>query len=145
MKNRTTPFTSFLAAAIFILFAVACNSDKTKGAEASNEPPTSVSAVKLLADYEADESAANKQYKGKTLIVSGEVLSVTTKHDGTSEVLINSAESSIGAVRCLFTADQAPATSKLTREQQTTIKGVCEGFDVIQVVIAGSTIEGGVQ
>jgi hypothetical protein len=145
MKNRTTQFTSLLAAAIFMLFAVSCNSDKTKAAEASNEPPSSVSAVKLLADYEADEAAADKQYKGKTLIVSGEVLSVTAKHDGTSEVLINSPESSIGAVRCLFAADQATATSKLAREQQTTIKGVCEGFDVIQVVIGGSTIEGAAQ
>jgi hypothetical protein len=143
MKNRTISFIYSLSFAFTILFAASCNDDKGKVAEVSNEPPVAVTAVKLLADYEKDQDAADKLYKGKKLIVSGEVLSVTPKHDGASTVLINSPESSIGSIQCLFAADKAAQTAKLVREQQTSVTGLCEGMDDIgvSVIINNSTIE----
>lgn len=142
MKNLTRSL-SYVAIFFVLLSGTSCSSDNTKAAEASNEPPVSVTAVKLLADYEADEKAADKTYKGKNLIVSGEMLSREAKQDGTATVLINSDESSIGSIQCLFTTEQAASTSTLQQGQQVSIKGVCGGMDDIKVsvLLKNSTIQ----
>ena len=145
MKNRLT-LTTLVAAAILVT-TVSCKGDKSKSGETSTETTAVsqeeavvVSAVKLLADYEADETAADKLYKGKTLIVSGEVLDREAQHDNTSYVLINSPESSIGSVRCEFAAEHMATTLQLQRDQQTTITGICEGMDEVQVVLKNSAM-----
>lgn len=142
MKNRTNSL-SYVAILFTLLFAMSCNSDKKSSAEVSNEPPVSVTAVKLLADYEADQDAADKKYKGRTVIVSGEVLSSKAKEDGSSIVLINSPESSIGSIQCIFAADQSAATAKLERNQQVSVKGLCEGMDDIgvSVLVKNSSVQ----
>ena len=150
MRNRTRQFRAMIAVAAFILFAVACNSDKSKEAGGSaaenNETPIEVTATQLMADYEADEATADKKYKGKTLLVSGAVLSVSKdgSDDGTGVpyVRLNAEKSSIGSVQFRFTAENIEAASTLVREQKTTIKGVCQGMDVVQVVLTGSTMGG---
>lgn len=142
MKNRTHSL-SYVVILLAFFVGMSCNNSKSKPAEASNEPPVPVTAVKLLADYETDQSAADKQYKGKSLIVSGEVLSKETKQDGSAIVLINSKESSIGSIQCLFTSEQAPNAAKLERGQQVSVKGTCAGMDDIgvSVLIGNSTIQ----
>jgi hypothetical protein len=135
MKTRVTPLAYRFAAFAFFLIGISCSNDKTKSTETSNEPPVTVSAVKLLADFEKDPAAADKLYKGKTVIVSGEVMDMQVNHDSTSYVLLNSPESSMGSVQCLFDADKVASTSKLQREQQTTITGVCDGMDDVQVTV----------
>lgn len=134
------PLFAIALASLFIL--VSCNnaSDTEKEA-AANLPAIEVTAVKLLADYERDEPAAEKIYGGRHLIVSGAVMSIDTKHDGKVEILLNSDESSIGSVRCHFDVESAKALAGVQRNDSIVIKGVCANMDShIQVVINNAVL-----
>lgn len=123
-----------------LLFMTACNNNSNSNpnptAADNSQPPIETTAVKLLADYEADEPAAEKVYGGRTLIVSGEIMSIDKKSDGTLEILLNSQESSMGSVRCHFSAEKAAALANVNRKDSITVKGICMNMDShVQVVI----------
>lgn len=134
MKNLRS-YSLVLVTSISLL-VLSCNNNKESEAVVSTEPPKEITAIKLLADYEADEPGSNKIYEGRTLIISGEVMSIKPNPDGSTVILLNSPHSSIGSVRCHFTAEESAAVSLLKRTDNTIIKGVCTGMDThIQVVV----------
>ena len=89
------------------------------------EVPT-VAAVKLVADYDANQLNADKKYKDKVYKITG------TIDDFGSELLGNPYVSLVGdgyfnTVRCGFGDDQADAISKLSKGQQVTFQGTIYG------------------
>jgi hypothetical protein len=133
MKYQLSTFA--VVGAITLLSFQSCNNASESSAQA-DLPPIEVSAVKLLADYEADEPAAEKVYGGRNLSVFGQVMSITKKHDGKVEILLNSQESSIGSVRCHFSAEEAAKLANIQREDSILVKGVCANMDShVQVVV----------
>ena len=92
----------------------------------------SVSASKLLDDFESDETAANETYLGKVVEVKGTVKEVKSGDTGTQVVL--ETESMLGGVTCGFPAESI-SLEELSGKigQQIKIKGECTGYlmDVI--------------
>lgn len=134
----------FAIALLFLLILVSCNNASNEEANpgaAADTTPIEVTAVKLLADYERDEPAAEKIYGGRNLIVSGAVMSIETKHDGQVEILLNSDESSIGSVHCHFDVETAKAFADVQRHDSIFVKGICANMDShIQVVINNAVL-----
>ena len=134
----------FAIALCSLLILVSCNNSSNQAANsgsAADTPPIEVTAVKLLADYEMDEPAAEKIYGGRNLIVTGAVMSIETKHDGKVEILLNSDESSIGSVRCHFDVESAKALVGVQRNDSIVVKGICANMDShIQVVINNAAL-----
>lgn len=113
-----------------------CNNGSDSASKASTEPSIEVTAIKILADYEADEKAAEKTYGGRNLVLSGKIMSIDKNHDDKVEILLNSPESSIGSVRCHFSAEAAAALANVNREDNIVVKGVCANMDShVQVVV----------
>lgn len=127
--------------AFLFVALIACNSAADNETAATQLPPTEITAVKLLADYEADETAAEKLYDSRTLIITGEVMSIDKKPDGSAVILLNSPQSSIGSVRCHFSAENATALANVERKGSVTVKGTCANMDShVQVVVQDCSI-----
>jgi len=102
----------------------------TEGEQPSETEPVvevpTVTAVKLVADYDANQLSADKKYKDKVYKITG------TIDDFGSELLGNPYVSLVGdgyfnTVRCGFGDDQADAISKLSKGQQVTFQGTIYG------------------
>ncbi|NCT73706.1 MAG: hypothetical protein GXC78_04200 [Chitinophagaceae bacterium] len=131
----------FLAILITTSTITACNNAAEDDPAATNLPPLEVTAVKLLADYEADENAAGNLYGGRNLVITGAVMSIDKKPDGSAIILLNSDQSSIGSVRCHFSAEKAAALAAVERKDSIIVKGVCSNMDShVQVVVTDCSI-----
>ena len=95
-------------------------------------PDVSVTASKLMSDFENDEASANETYLDKVVEVSGVVGEVKSSETGAAVVL--ETESMMGGVTCGFKED-AISLEELSQKVGTTIKvkGQCTGYlmDVI--------------
>lgn len=89
-------------------------------------------AVNLLAEFNADEPAANKKYIDKVIAVKGKVSDVKTDSNGQSTVFLDSGDL-MAAVTCSFYQEEAAAAKALHQGDQITIKGKCTGklMDVV--------------
>jgi hypothetical protein len=90
-----------------------------------------VSAEQLLADYEANEQAADDKYLGKVVAVTGKVAQVTTD-DGKSKIHL---ETGNPISMVITELDEGNETGGLAAGDQATVKGMCSGYlsDVILV------------
>lgn len=96
-------------------------------------------AAKLYKDFEKDEAAANVQYNGKVLAVTGKIIDI---QKGSNELLVILEGSDGGGVSCSFASpvpQNIPALQSIT-----TIKGRCTGFlmdvNLVDAVFESSTL-----
>lgn len=91
-----------------------------------------VTAAKLMADFESDEAAANEMYLDKVVEVSGVVSEVKSSETGVTVIL--ESESMMGGVTCGF-KEGSLSLAELSQEVGSSmkIKGQCTGYlmDVI--------------
>lgn len=95
-----------------------------------------VSAPALIAAFEKDSAAANKQYMGKILEVTGNVKSVE-KEAKTATVVLGS-DGSLSSVRCSMDSAFVQQAAAIQKGADVTIKGNCTGF--MSVELLGSDI-----
>jgi hypothetical protein len=90
-----------------------------------------VTASQLIADYEADETAANAKYHGKVVQVSGPVYTVTNE-GGVQKVHLDTGNP-MSMVICELEDGATPPAA--TAGTEITVKGMCSGYlsDVILV------------
>lgn len=90
-----------------------------------------VNASHIYASYFDDESAANAEYAGKVVEVSGTLLSVEQLENGDYQVALD-ADNPLGKIICTLQVI-APGLESLEMGQSITVKGVCTGylFDVV--------------
>lgn len=90
-----------------------------------------ITADQLLADYEADEKAANDKYLGKVVQVSGKVSDVTTE-DGKNKIHF---ETSNPISLVITELDEGNSAEGVAAGGEATVKGLCSGYlsDVILV------------
>jgi hypothetical protein len=90
-----------------------------------------VTASRLVADYEADEKAADSLYLGKIVLVSGKVAAVTTE-EGRNKIQIET-DNPMSLVICELEGGGEAVTVKAGDEVN--VKGLCSGYlsDVILV------------
>jgi hypothetical protein len=94
-----------------------------------------VTAEQLLADYEANEDAANDKYLGKVVEVTGKVAEVTTE-EGKNKVHFETGN----PISVIITElDAGNNTEGLQVGDQATVKGMCSGY-LSDVILVRSTV-----
>ncbi len=105
------------------------------------DTPIRITAVALASAYDRDE-AADREYKGRVLEVTGVISSVSFKEDSNGNrymfVTLHSLAGPpkdipyVGDVTCLF-KNPTPSTAKLKKRQRVTFKRTCVGIELIAV------------
>jgi len=106
---------------------------KKKPADIRKEPAQyEVSAAALVAEFNKDETAANKKYLDKVIAVKGKVADIKTDSVGQATVFLDSGDL-MAAVTCSFYQDEASITKQLRPGNEVTVKGKCTGklMDVV--------------
>jgi len=111
-----------------------------KGPLDIHSAPTEVTinAGSLYEAFETDETAANSQYAGKVIEVSG-ALSAISKDDNGHFVMSLSADSPLGQITCNLAPKEPNPTTASTIGQSVIIKGVCTGY-LFDVVLDNATL-----
>ncbi len=95
---------------------------------ASTEQPIVVTATKLLADYKANEVAADATYKTKLIEVKGTVSTIGKDIlDAPYIALTNGEPYSIESVQCMFAKTDEPQLATVTKGQSITLQGRVSG------------------
>ncbi len=94
-----------------------------------------VSAAQLIADYEADEKAADQKYHGKVVEVTGKVLDIMTI-EGKITVHL---ETPNPMSYITFQMETGAETGPLKAGDEATIKGKCTGY-LDDVILVQSTV-----
>ncbi len=96
-------------------------------------PNLSVEAIKVLSDFQNDETKANSKYLEQIIQVTGVISELSlTKEKG---VITLSGTDSFGSVMCHLNAEENKKMEALKTGQTIAIKGICTGYlmDVILV------------
>lgn len=104
-------------------------SGKTKPAEAARgNPIASLSAVSLFGAYEDNEVAADEQYKGKILEVSGVVDSIGKDILNQPYIALSLGQPyKIGRVQCFFSDSDISKLAKISKGAEIRVRGKCIG------------------
>lgn len=95
------------------------------------KPDITVSAAKLITDYEADEKTANDTYLGKVVQVNGKIANITSD-EGKMKIHLET-ENPISLV--IAEMEDSSKTGSLKTGDEIMLKGLCSGYlsDVILV------------
>lgn len=85
-----------------------------------------LSAALLAADFNADETAANKKYLDKVISVKGSVSDIMVDSSNQATVFLDSGDPLV-AVTCSFYDDEATTARSIPKGTVVTIKGMCTG------------------
>lgn len=96
----------------------------------------SVTANQIIADYEADEKAANEKYLGKVVEVSGKVSTITNE-GGKIKVQLETGNP-MALVICEL--EDGKNAGQIQAGEQAKVKGLCSGY-LSDVVLVQSTVE----
>jgi hypothetical protein len=100
---------------------------------ATQKADLSIPAAQIFQAFKADETAANAQYNGKIVAVSGAVLESKTVEGVTKVTLAAGADDA--TVLCEFDPNTKHARTAFTAGESVTIKGECTGADAIDGAI----------
>jgi hypothetical protein len=91
-----------------------------------------LSAAKLVAEFNMDETAANKKYLDKVIAVKGKVADIKTDTAGQATVFLDSGDL-MASVTCSFYKEEAASAITLQQGNEVVIKGKCTGklMDVV--------------
>jgi RecJ-like exonuclease len=95
---------------------------------ASSKAKTTVAATALFAAYNADENAANAQYLGKTIAVTGKVLETSAETGGPVKITLETGDDF--AVICELDALSQHARTSFPVGETITLKGKCDGLNL---------------
>lgn len=88
--------------------------------------PIPITALALASVYDDNEVAADQQYEGKELLVTGKVESIATVF-GSTYVTLKGKEMSLVSVQCFVDDSQKAAVAKLKKGTLATVQGTCDG------------------
>jgi tRNA_anti-like len=102
--------------------------------DVADEQAISVTAVKIVGDFLANEDSANKVYLNKAIAITGEVIEAKKNQDGKPTVTLKSNDS-FSNIYCTLKDDAGQIQGGTT----ITVKGICTGF-LSDVVIIDAII-----
>jgi hypothetical protein len=116
---------------ITAVLLTACTAPSTSSG--TTIPPQSaaieITAGELYAAYEANQVAADAQYKDKILKVTGVVDSIGKDILDTPYITLTSGgKYEMWGVQCMFDEKYEPELAKLTKGQTVTVQGKCDGY-----------------
>lgn len=129
-----------LAISIAIFVLVSCGSPSSHPPVPASHPNViEVTAAQLYTEYEANEVRANALYEGKTLRVTGVIISIGEEIMGHPYIVLGSGEEfEVWGVQCLF--DNKEEVIPLDRGQTVAIEGKCEGY-LINVLLEHCSVQ----
>ena len=98
-----------------------------------------VDATNLFTTFETDENAANDEYLGKVLAVTGTIREVTVNEEGTRSIILDT-DSDMSGVVCEMDALSEHAKTDFEPGETITVKGICTGM-LMDVVLVRCVIE----
>ena len=106
--------------------------------------PIEIGAWNLASQYKQNPADADRNYKGRTLIVPGLVSDITLRNG--NEVLVSLVNPPPAAapgikILCAMKADSGREAWRLSRGQSVRIRGVCDGTSALFVNLSECTIE----
>lgn len=104
------------------------------------EPPLSIDAGTLLADYKNNELGADQKYKGKILQVTGTVDNISDTLGSKLVSLSSGDEYSFEYVNCRLTKESVEKAATLNKGETLTVTGKNEGYSVTSVTLGNCTI-----
>ena len=118
-----------IATAILLLSALGCDGAGWGSATAGPTPPCdfSVSAAALVSDYVDNEVGADEKYKGKRVLVSGKIESISKGWIGGLYVTLKSRHP-FRDVQCSFDKSQKDKLAALSSGQRVRILGKGDGL-----------------
>ena len=126
MSKKVRYFLVFIILALGVAFAVwKITFKKSEARVASKKADVEIEAVRLLQDYEMDESAANAKYLDKIVVVTGTIASVNEDSLGISLYLKEN--DAITGVICSFDKSTL-SVSSVQAGSAISIKGICTGY-----------------
>jgi hypothetical protein len=87
----------------------------------------SIHAIKLVNEFEDDNSSAEKKYLGKIITVDGTLKEINDAGDNVTLVLGDTA--SMLSVRCAMDTGFSLNTQSIVKGNELTVKGNCTGFN----------------
>lgn len=84
-------------------------------------------AASLLRAFESDSAAANRQYLGKVVAVTGPVKAVE-REEGAATIVLGEA-GTMSSVRCSMDTTELTNIASIKEGQRVTVKGYCTGFN----------------
>lgn len=130
MKNIVLPLAVL---ALFGLFAAGCSDTDSDTSDMQSKPADfQGSATELCRIYKENEVAADQKLKGKIVLITGKVTSIS-KTLGDIHVMLDGG--SDGNVDCLFTPSEESAIARLVNGQDITVKGQVDGKVILSVVL----------
>ncbi len=121
------------AVGVVLLIAVAASAGKKKGGDGSGTTESKKAALvvapaTLLADYKANEVAADEKYKNKWLRLEGPVDKIAKDITDTIYVTFKSGERfEILSVQCFFDDKQKAKAAQISQGQTVAVIGKCNG------------------
>jgi|GEM_PF-1425081 len=117
---------AMLIGGVWVLFIVGLKKGEGDAAPADDGSTITITAVALDEEYDSNEIAADKKYKGKTLEVTGKVQRIT-RDDKPDKVTVELTGTPDSTVDCHFDRDQQGNLGDVAVGQQVTIRGKCRG------------------
>jgi hypothetical protein len=96
-------------------------------------------AMALIAEFEADEAAADKKYHNKIIAVNGMVKGIDPVQNTYSIVIGDT--TSMSAVRCVMDSSFVKSVTGVNRGSVITVKGAITGFKKDDTGLLGSDVE----
>ena len=128
MKKRTIRWIIVLLVLIAIGVFYAYQEFNRTAVDLNNAKPfVSTSALKILDEFGKDPHAANQQYLGKILQLSGKIRAIDKDNQGFVTIVLGD-ESLSSSVRCSMDSTHAKKAAALSTSSPVTIKGICTGY-----------------
>ena len=96
--------------------------------ESTATETTEITAEKLLQAYRTDKNAAEAEYKGRILKVTGVVSSVSKNFVGTTFIKLAGVSIEAYRVQCMFDKEHEPELAQMTKGDTITIRGTCDEY-----------------
>lgn len=134
MSNVVKNHLSLLVLIVFFFLAVGSGGGEKKPAT----PEITISSTQLYAAYKANEVAADNNYKGKVIAVTGTVESIGKDiMDDTYITLVG--DGVIGTVQCFVAKDFISKVATVSKGTTVTLTGTCDG-KLMNVLIKDCTL-----
>jgi len=98
-----------------------------------------ISAMNLIHEYEANDSASNQKYLGKVVEVDGNIKEVKADEKGFYTVVLGDT-SSLSSVHCSMDSTHQKDAAKLVPRSSTTVRGSCTGFNKDELGLGSDVI-----
>jgi membrane-bound inhibitor of C-type lysozyme len=104
------------------------------------QPAYTLSADEFSAAYDDDSEAADAEYAGKVIALTGVISDSGTDAAGNPYIVVGEGPSALSGVQCMFTPDDETQLSGLKEGQSVSVQGKAETYVVIPL-LSGCSVQ----